>query len=83
MFKHPFFFTVLSTLILVIRADAKTMCQLCADLVLSRALCIAHDSFHTDPTLWVLFEAGVIDPVTSHLMHVLFDVIAKSVRKIV
>lgn len=31
------------------------------------------------PTLWVLFEAGVIDPVTSHLMHVLFDVIAKSV----
>ena len=31
------------------------------------------------PTLWVLYEAGVIDPVTSHLMHVLFDVIAKSV----
>jgi len=35
--------------------------------------------YHTDPTLWVLFEAGIIDPVTSHLMHVLFDVIAKSV----
>ena len=31
------------------------------------------------PTLWVLYEANVIDAVTSHLMHVLFDVIAKSV----
>jgi len=31
------------------------------------------------PTLWVLYEANIIDAVTSHLMHVLFDVIAKSV----
>ena len=59
MFKHPFFFTALSTLILIVRVDTKTMSQLCADLVLSRTLCNARDSFHTDPTLWVLFEAGV------------------------
>lgn len=31
------------------------------------------------PTLWVLYEAHLIDAVTSHLMHVLFDVVAKSV----
>ena len=31
------------------------------------------------PTLWVMYEIGAIDPVTSHLMHVLFDVLAKSV----
>ena len=31
------------------------------------------------PTLWILFEARVIDPITSHLLHVLFDVLAKSV----
>lgn len=31
------------------------------------------------PTLWVLFEARIIDPISSHLLHVLFDVLAKSV----
>ena len=31
------------------------------------------------PTLWVMYEAGIIDTVTSHVLHVLFDVIAKSV----
>jgi len=31
------------------------------------------------PTLWVLFEARIIDPISSHVLHVLFDVLAKSV----
>jgi len=31
------------------------------------------------PTLWVLGEAGIVDDVSSHIMHVLLDVLAKSV----
>ena len=31
------------------------------------------------PSLWVMYEAGIIDTVTSHVLHVLFDVLAKSV----
>ena len=30
------------------------------------------------PTLWVLLETGVIDPVTSHCIHVFLDIFAKS-----
>jgi hypothetical protein len=31
------------------------------------------------PTLWVLYEAGIMDTVASHLLHTLFDIVAKSV----
>jgi len=34
------------------------------------------------PTLWVLLEAGVIDPVTSHCIHVFLDIFAKSGPKL-
>mmetsp|Transcript_8985 Transcript_8985/g.14198 ORF Transcript_8985/g.14198 Transcript_8985/m.14198 type:complete len:362 (-) Transcript_8985:188-1273(-) len=31
------------------------------------------------PTLWVLNEAGIVDPISSHVLHCFLDVLAKSV----
>jgi bacteriorhodopsin len=46
--------------------------------VLKTALLVYFSIWCGYPTLWVLKEARVIDAVTSHCIHVVLDVLAKS-----